>query len=250
MQEKKLTILIPAHNEEAIIKKTVQVFHKSLRLNEISHEILVVNDHSQDNTEKILLQLKGEIKELDYINNDYQRGFGSTIIKGLRNFTGDYVAIVMADLSDHPEDIVKFYHEMNKGYDCVFGSRFIKGGKTIDYPLHKLVLNRLGNSIIRLLFGMQYNDTTNACKMYRKETITGLEPFLSKHFNLTVELPLKAIVRGYSYSVLPNKWKNRTTGIAKFKVKEMGSRYFFIIFYCLIEKLLSQGDYKKRREND
>jgi dolichol-phosphate mannosyltransferase len=245
MTEKTLTILIPAYNEGEIIEKTIKVFNNYLKKENISHNILVINDHSNDNTEQILINLKKQIPELSYINNDYQSGFGSAVIKGLRNFTGDYIAIVMADLSDHPQDIKNFYHEMNKGYDCVFGSRFIKGGRTIDYPPHKLLLNRLGNIFIRILFRMKYNDTTNACKMYRKETIQGLEPFLSKHFNLTVELPLKAIVRGYSYSILPNIWKNRTTGIAKFKVKEMGSRYFFIIFYCLFEKWLSQGDYKK-----
>ena len=245
MQNKKLTILIPAHNEEEIIEKTITIFNNYLKHENIPHEILVINDHSRDNTEQILIKLKDQIPELNYINNNYSRGFGSTITKGLRNFQGDYLAIVMADLSDHPEDIKNFYHEMNKGYDCVFGSRFIKGGKTIDYPPHKLILNRLANIMIKILFGIKYNDTTNACKMYRKETLKGLEPFLSKHFNLTVELPLKAIVRGYSYSILPNRWKNRTTGIAKFKVKEMGSRYFFIIFYCLFEKWLSQGDYRK-----
>lgn len=243
--KKKLSLVIPAHNEEGSIEQTIRSFNEHLNDENIPHEILVVNDHSTDRTEEILNRIELDIKELRHINNNHGRGFGSTVINGLRNTSGDYIAVVMADLSDHPEDLVRFYNEMDKGYDCVFGSRFIKGGKIYDYPSHKLILNRIGNIMIKLLFGIKYNDTTNAFKMYKRETIKGLEPFLSKHFNLTIELPLKAIVRGYSYSVLPNRWKNRSTGIAKFKVKEMGSRYFFIIFYCLIEKWLSQGDYKK-----
>ena len=151
----------------------------------------------------------------------------------------------MADKSDSPEDLVNFFRKYGEGYDCVFGSRFMKGGGTINYPRFKLLLNRLTNLIIKILFGIRYNDVTNAFKLYSRETIQGLKPFLSHHFNLTVELPLKAIVRGYSYTVVPNYWTNRKEGESKLKIKEMGSRYFFIILYCLLEKWLSRGDYKK-----
>ena len=154
----------------------------------------------------------------------------------------------MADASDSPDDLVKFYRTLIKGnYDAVFGSRFMTGGKTINYPRVKLCLNRMANNLIRSLFGLRYDDVTNAFKMYRAETIEGLKPFLAAHFNLTVELPLKVIVRGYSYTWLPNKWSNRKTGAAKLKLKEMGSRYMFIIFYCLIEKYLARGDYLKKK---
>lgn len=243
---KKLSIIIPAHNEEGCIKETILAFHNELTKEKIDHEILVINDNSKDNTENILSKLSNEIIELRYINNTPPNGFGFAVRKGLENFKGDYVAIVMADLSDRPADLVSYYRKTEKGFDCVFGSRFIRGGKTIDYPSFKYFLNRLTNNIIKLLFGIRYNDTTNAFKLYSKETIEGLKPFLSHHFNLTVELPLKAIVRGYSYTVVPNYWTNRKEGQSKLKIKEMGSRYFFIILYCLLEKWLSKGDYKKK----
>lgn len=240
---------MPAYNEEGSIEGTVRAFHKALAGEAIEHEILVVNDNSSDNTEKILIGLEEEIKELRHVENLPPNGFGMAVIKGLEEFKGDYVAIVMADFSDSPKDLIKFYYEIKKGYDCVFGSRFVKGGETFDYPPHKMILNRITNNLIKILFNLKYNDVTNAFKMYRKETIDGLKPFLSKHFNLTVELPLKSIVRGYSYSIIPNKWRNRKAGVAKLKIKEMGSRYFFIILYCLLEKWLSKGDYRKLREN-
>jgi dolichol-phosphate mannosyltransferase len=148
-------------------------------------------------------------------------------------------------MSDSPEDLVRFYQKMQGGYDCVFGSRFIRGGKTYDYPKVKLVINRIANAIVSLCFGIRYNDTTNAFKLYKKETIQGLKPFLAPHFNLTLELPLKAIVRGYSYAVLPNSWTNRKAGKSKLKIREMGSRYFFILLYCLIERFFSRGDFRK-----
>lgn len=246
MNQKKLSIVIPAHNEEGCLEETVRAFHEELQKENIAHEILVVNDNSKDSTEEILKKLSEEIHELRYINNSPPNGFGFAVRKGLENFQGDCVAIVMADLSDRPEDLVKFYRKFEEGYDCVFGSRFMKGGKTIDYPRFKYVLNRFTNGIIKILFGIRYNDATNAFKLYGRETIEGVKPLLSHHFNLTVELPLKAIVRGYSYAVVPNHWTNRKEGESKLKIKEMGSRYFFIILYVLLEKWLSRGDYRKK----
>lgn len=241
-----LSIVIPAHNEEGSIEKTVTSFSKELRKKKIPHEILVVNDNSSDETENILKRLRKEIKEVRYVNNKPPNGFGFAVRCGLDNFKGDCVALIMADMSDRPIDLVAYYRKMVEGdYDAVFGSRFIRGGKTIDYPKVKLVLNRFTNTIIKILFGIRYNDVTNAFKLYKRETLEGVKPYLSHHFNLTVELPLKTIVRGYSYAVVPNHWTNRTTGEAKLKLKEMGSRYFFIILYCFLEKMLSRGDYKK-----
>ena len=238
----KLSLVIPTYNEQASIAETVSKFHEYLAGERISHEIIVVDD-GHDNTSGVLKTLG--IQEVRYERNPNKKGFGTAIRYGLEIFTGDCVAIVMGDMSDRPEDLVSFYRKLETGYDCVFGSRFIKGGKTIDYPAYKLLLNRLTNNIIRLLFGVRYSDTTNAFKLYRREAIRGVEPLLSQHFNITVEIPLKAIVRGYSYAVVPNHWTNRKEGESNLRIKEMGSRYFFIILYCLLEKWLSRGDYEK-----
>ncbi|MFN6559637.1 MAG: glycosyltransferase [Nostoc sp. ChiSLP01] len=238
-----LSIVIPAYNEEDCIVQTVRTISKFLEQEKIDYEILVVNDNSKDNTEQLLQQLNFENIKLRYINNYYPNGFGFAVRCGLENFTGDAVAVVMADSSDAPEDIVSYYHKLQQGYDCVFGSRFIKGGKVIDYPSHKLIVNRLANLFIKILFGLKFNDTTNAFKIYRKEVIQGISPLVSHHFNLTVEMPLKAIVRGYSYTTIPITWRNRTTGVSKLKLKEMGSRYLFIVLFIWLEKHLSRGDY-------
>ena len=242
-----LSIVIPAHNEEGGITRTVEGLIVELREHKVPFDILVVNDNSSDNTEEILKSLGEKYPEVSYVNNIPPNGFGFAVRRGLQSFKGDAVAIVMADGSDAPGDVKNFYFELCKGYECVFGSRFIRGGKVIDYPSHKLFLNRLFNFFIRMLFGLRYNDVTNAFKIYRKEVIQGLHPILSHHFNLTVELPLKAIVRGYSYSVVPNSWTNRVEGVSKLKIKEMGSRYLFIVFYCFVEKWLSRGDYHKEK---
>lgn len=243
----KLSVVIPAYNEAESLPETVTAIYEELQAEQIPHEILVVNDNSKDNTLEVLNQLKQKMASLTYVTNTPPNGFGLAVRKGLDHFSGDCVAIMMADLSDSPKDLVRFYRAMAEGgYDCVFGSRFMKGGEVIDYPKVKLYLNRLVNTGVKWVFRLKYNDCTNAFKLYSRQTIDGLRPFLSPHFNLTLEMPLKAIVRGYSYTVLPNSWRNRKYGESKLKIKEMGSRYFFIFLYCLIEKFFSRKDYVKK----
>ncbi|WP_013324417.1 glycosyltransferase [Gloeothece verrucosa] len=240
---KLFSLVIPAYNEESCIQATVESISQLLEQRQIDYEILVVNDNSRDRTEEVLKQLCDENPRVNYINNYYPNGYGFAVRCGLENFRGDAVAIVMADSSDSPENIVDYYYKLQEGYDCVFGSRFIRGGKVIDYPVHKLIVNRLANAFIKVLFGLKLNDTTNAFKIYRREVIEGISPLISHHFNLTVEMPLKAIIRGYSYSIIPITWQNRKRGVSKLKLKEMGSRYLFIVLFIWLEKYLSRGDY-------
>ena len=242
----KLSVVIPAHNEEGCIEGTLVNLHKELKAAGISHELLVINDNSRDSTEEILLRLQRTIPELRYINNRPPNGFGFAVRCGLENFEGDAVAVYMADASDEPKDLVKFFKTMEQeNVDCVFGNRWSKTSRVTEYPYGKLLLNRVVNFFIRVLFGLRYSDVTNAFKLYKRSVIVGVQPFLSHHFNLTVELPLKAIIRGYSFTIVPNNWIGRKAGISKLKLKEMGSRYLFIILYCMIEKLFSMGDYKQ-----
>jgi len=242
----RLSVVIPAHNEEGSLAETVRTLSQVLRKEAIAHEIIVVNDHSRDHTAQVLADLSRELPELRGLENTGPGGFGHAVRFGLERYTGDRVAVMMADLSDSPEDLVRFHRKMDEGYDCVFGSRWVRGGQVVDYPRMKRWLNRLANTVVRLLFRFRYNDCTNAFKLYSRTAMEGLKPFLSPHFNLTLELPLKAIVRGYTYVVLPNSWHNRKSGVSKLKIKEMGSRYFFIMLYCLIEKYFSRGDFRKR----
>ncbi len=241
-----LSVVIPARDEEGCIASTVEHLHLELRLAGIPHEIVVVDDGSADGTWRILQELKERIPELKPLFNEGQHGFGRAVTHGLDQSSGDAVAIMMADESDDCRDVVRYWKELCSGYDCVFGSRFIKGGGVIDYPPVKYVVNRAANLFLRVLFRINLNDVTNAFKAYRREVIDGCRPFLSPHFNLTVELPLKAIVRGFSWTVIPITWRNRRTGIAKLKLREMGSRYLFICFYVWLEKYFSGGDYKKK----
>lgn len=243
----KYSLVIPARDEAEGIATTVRTLAEALDGAEIDYELIVVDDASTDGTADVVEALSRENPRVRSHRSHNPPGFGFPIRAGLDVFAGDAVVIVMADGSDSPADVVAYYHALEAGHECVFGSRFVRGAQVFDYPRTKLILNRIVNTGIRLLFRHGYNDTTNAFKAYRREVIETAQPLLSNQFNLTVELPLKAVARGHEFTVIPISWTNRATGQSKLRLQEMGSRYAFIVLYVWLERLLSRGDYRRRQ---
>ena len=242
----KLSVVIPAHNEAGAVEATLRSLIAEVEPEGIDYEIVVVDDGSTDGTGDAVAAVAAAHPRVRCVANRGPHGFGFAVRAGLDAFTGDAVAIVMADGSDDPRDVVLYFRVLEAGYDCAFGSRFMPGAVVKDYPRFKLFINRVVNAGIRAIFRHGYNDTTNAFKAYRREVIENLQPLLSPHFNLTVELPLKAITRGFSYAIVPTSWTNRASGESKLQLNEMGSRYLFIVLYVFLEYHLSRGDYRRR----
>jgi dolichol-phosphate mannosyltransferase len=241
----KLSVVMPARGEEDSVGQTVEAVVQAMEAERIDYEILVVDDHSIDRTAAVVNRISVENPQVRCIRSPYDPGYGLAVRAGLSEYTGDAVVVMMADGSDHPQDLVRYHRELEEGWMCVFGSRFVHGAQVHHYPRVKLVLNRLANWFIRVLFRHHYNDTTNAFKAYRREVIDAIQPLLSHHFNLTVEMPLKAIVRGHTFRVVPISWTNRAAGRSKLGIREMGSRYLFIVLYVWLEDHLSRGDYRR-----
>jgi dolichol-phosphate mannosyltransferase len=241
----KLSVVMPARSEEDSVGQTLESIVGALEAASIDYEILVVDDHSRDATAAIVDRISAENPRVRCIRSTYDPGYGFAVRAGLDEYTGDAVAVMMADGSDRPHDLVRYYRELEEGWMCVFGSRFIRRAKVHHYPRLKLVINRIANWFIRVLFRHHYNDTTNAFKAYRREVIDSIQPLLSNQFNLTVEMPLKAIVRGHTFRVIPISWTNRSAGRSKLGIREMGSRYLFIVLYVWLEHHLSRGDYRR-----
>jgi dolichol-phosphate mannosyltransferase len=241
----KLSVVIPARDEEGVVGATVERIVAALSRERIHHEVIVVDDWSDDGTAAAVERIAAAHPQVTLLRSRRQPGFGYAVRTGLDAYTGDAVAIAMADGSDSAEDLVAYHRLLENGYECVFGSRFMPGSSLKGYPPLKLAANRIVNWGIRLLFRHGCNDTTNAFKAYRREVIESAQPLLSRHFNLTVELPLKAVVRGCRFAIIPISWENRRAGSSKLSLNEMGSRYLFIVLYVFLEQHLSRGDYRR-----
>ena len=231
-----LSIIIPARNEADNLQDILNHFEKNLL--EVDFEVLLINDFSDDETlskAKKIFDSKTKFKVLD----NQKKGLGGAINLGIQNVSGDKVVIMMADMSDHIDDLKKYNDLMDReNLDAVLGSRFIKDSEVISYPFQKLILNRMFNLFVRLIFWNQYNDYTNAFKIYRTKILKDLMPLVSESFNIFLEIPLKVISRNYTYKIIPIKWMGRKKGQAKFKIKELRSKYLFTLIYCFIEKNL------------
>ena len=231
-----LSILIPVRNEYENLEKIESTFREKFKVKDF--EVLIINDFSTDNTLQKAKELSEKNSNFKVINNKI-KGLGGAINLGISESRGEYICIMMADFSDSLDDMTRYFNLIkSKNLDAVFGSRFIKGSTLINYPKKKLILNRIFNYIVKILFFSKYNDFTNAFKIYKASVIKSFLPFISESFNIFLEIPLKIISRNYSYEIIPISWKNRSIGEAKFNIKELRAKYIFTLIYCLIEKYL------------
>ena len=232
----KVSVIIPVRNEELTVEKIIDELENKLK--DFPYEIIFINDFSDDNTAKIISK-KIEKKNQINLYDNKRKGLGGAIELGIKKSSGELICIMMSDLSDSFEDLKNYYNILkNEQVDAVFGSRFIKGSKISGYPTRKLILNRIFNLVTKLLFFSDYNDFTNAFKIYRKEALLNSFPLVSESFNIFLELPLKIICRKMKYKIIPISWSNREKGKSKFNMKELGAKYLFTLTYCLLEKLL------------
>ena len=242
MNQLKLSVVIPAYNEEQNIAATLKDLSAALRGASIPYEIIVVNDNSLDSTASVVRTAGAADPAVRLVNREPPGGFGRAVRAGLDAVQGDVVVIYMADLSDHPKDAVAYYRKIEEGYDCVFGSRFVRGGSVEQYPLLKLIVNRIVNKLVQWLFWCPFNDLTNAFKAYRTHVIASCGPYRASHFNLPIEMSLSALVRKYSIAQIPIHWQGRTWGSSKLNLFQMGRRYLSVLLKVYAEKLLVADD--------
>jgi dolichol-phosphate mannosyltransferase len=239
----KLSIVIPAYNEEKNIVECIHELQATVRQKyDLPYEIIVVNDNSQDRTEDVVRAEMAGDQSIRLVNRTPPGGFGRAIRSGLELVRGDVTVVYMADRSDDPEDLVAYYRKIQEGYDCVFGSRFINGSKVVHYPKLKLVVNRIVNRCIQLLFWTRFNDLTNAFKAYRTEVIRDCGPYHASHFNLTLEMSLGALVRNYNIAQIPISWCGRTWGSSNLRISEMGRRYLSTVLMMFFARYLIADD--------
>lgn len=243
-----LTIIIPARNEEANIAHCVDDLLQLLVIeNQIDTEVIVVNDGSQDNTERSVLELRSRWPKVRLIRRTDPCGFGRAIRTGIEFATGQSIIIYMADRSDHPQDALRYFQTLQQGYDCVFGSRFLPGSQVNGYPKAKLIVNRIVNITIQWMFWTKHNDLTNAFKAYKRDVIEHCGPYRACHFNITLEMSLSALISGYKIAKIPIHWEGRTWGASKLRMREMGRRYLCTLLMLFFQRILMQDDLDAER---
>jgi len=231
-----LSIIIPARNEADNLEDILDYFNENLK--NIDFEVLLINDFSDDETLIKAQNLFKENKKFKVYDNE-KKGLGGVINLGIKKSIGSKIAIMMADMSDDINDLIKYNKILDEdNLDAILGSRFLSSSKIKDYPLQKLILNRIFNLFVSIIFWNKYNDYTNAFKIYKKKTLIDIMPLVSESFNIFLEMPLKVISRNYKYKIIPINWTGRKKGKAKFKIKELRSKYLFTLLYCFIEKNL------------
>tara|TARA_A100001015_G_scaffold317115_2_gene433202 strand:+ start:5399 stop:6112 length:714 start_codon:yes stop_codon:yes gene_type:complete len=231
-----LSIIVPVRNESNIIHEVFDYFSNNLK--DIQHEVLIINDFSNDDTFDKCKKLVGEYKNFRIFDNP-KKGLGGAINFGINEAKGDNISIMMADLSDDIDDLKRYNELMKQGnFDAILGSRFTRDSKVKGYPIQKLILNRVFNFFVSIVFLNKYNDYTNAFKIYKKKTLFEIMPLISESFNIFLEIPLKIISRNYRYKIISINWIGRKKGESKFKIKELGAKYLFTLIYCFIEKNL------------
>lgn len=225
----KVSIVIPAHNEVENIPILLAVLIPVLEAHEETRdfELVLVNDNSKDGTGALVDSYAANDPRIKALHRTDTPGFGNAVKAGLKSASGEIMIPVMADLSDSPDDIPKLVRKINEGYDVAYGSRFCSGGSTHDYPRKKMIANRVFNNSVRLLFGIRHKDITNAFKAYRREVLKaiGIDNLQATGFDLTVEIPMKAHILGFSSAEVPVSWHERKKGEAKLRLSQNGQRY-------------------------
>jgi len=194
---KDFTLVIPAHNEEARIKNTLESFKKAFGS---KTKILVVSNGSSDNTCKILEEWKKKESNFDFLDFPDKLGKGGAVLEGLRMVKTKKMGFMDADDAFDLGYIKKLMSLVGK-YDCVIGSKWIGRSffKVTEPPVRK-ILSRGWNVLVKVMVGLNYHDTQAGAKFFTKDAFDAINKggFICKNFSFDVELLYKFKMHGFS----------------------------------------------------
>ena len=146
-----LSVIIPARDESQNLIECINEIVTALNRNDIKHEILVIDDGSTDDSITVLKHIMLDHPTVRFIENKWENGFGRAVRLGLDNYKGDAVAIMMADRSDSPSDLVSYWEEVKKDMNA-----FLEVGlcweQNLSLSKFKLIINRIVNIMIKVFF--------------------------------------------------------------------------------------------------
>lgn len=239
----KISVVVPAYNEESNVENFVKLLLKNLS-KEI-HEIIIVNDCSNDQTKDILNKISKHDLRIRPIHRTEDRGVGNAIKAGLAAISpkSDYTLLLDCDFIANKNDIKKIIKK-NYNVDGIIGSRYMQKGCLKNYPFIKKVANRIFHKLIRLSLGIKHCDISNNFKLYKSEVIRSIYPLLkSKGFSINAETGIYPILLGYRIKEVPVIWVGRSKGMGKssFNVLKAGPGYIRVLFNLLKFKYFSKS---------
>ncbi|HVP54669.1 MAG TPA: glycosyltransferase [Candidatus Eisenbacteria bacterium] len=229
-QAVELTLVIPVYNEGANFPALWQEIATQVRS---PFRALVVYDFDADNTVPVVQQIiaTGE-RRLELVKNEIGRGVVGAIRTGFHHARDGAVLVVMADLSDDLTRVDPMLAHYKAGYEVVVASRYMPGGRLVDAPVLKQAFSRIAGVSLRWLRGIPTHDATNAFKLYDVGMLRQIEIESKGGFELSLEILVKAYLRGCRIIELPTTWRGRTQGESRFRMWAWMPRYLKWYFYA------------------
>ena len=231
-----LSIVIPAYNEEECITSTLSYIDEFLASKDYEAEIIVVDDGSDDNTVKTVieseLRSKGKIRVL---KNGINRGKGFSVKSGILDSKGEYVLLSDADMSTPIEEVEKLFNSINSGFDIAIGSRSIKNSDVrIKQAWYREMMGKTFNLLVKLLTIRDFNDTQCGFKIFKGDMIRELANLMMINgFCFDVEMLYLAHTKGYKIDEVGVIWNNSSQS----KVKVLDSSLHMFLDLLRIKKL-------------
>jgi dolichol-phosphate mannosyltransferase len=210
----KTRVLVPTYQE---LHTLASIVHRIFEHNPDVH-VLVIDDKSPDGTGKLADQLKAKYANLEVLHRKSKNGLGAAYIDGFNNSINDFDVLVEmdADGSHDPQDLVTILKEI-PNYDCVLGSRWVPGGKVVNWPKSREILSRGGNSYARLMLGIDIGDATGGFRAYKTSTIKELDlsDIDSQGYCFQVDMVRRLLKKGFKIKEVPITFTERTIGTSK-----------------------------------
>jgi len=210
----KTRVLVPTYQE---LHTLASIVHRIFEHNPEVH-VLVIDDNSPDGTGKLADQLKAKYANLEVLHRKSKNGLGAAYIDGFNNSINDFDVLVEmdADGSHDPQDLVTILKEI-PNYDCVLGSRWVPGGKVVNWPKSREILSRGGNSYARLMLGIDIGDATGGFRAYKTSTLKELDlsDIDSQGYCFQVDMVRRLLKKGFKIKEVPITFTERTIGTSK-----------------------------------
>ena len=212
-----ISIVIPAYNEQDTIGKTVSDTILTMDSLRMPYEVIVVNDGSTDDTERIASGYK-----VTLLSNSENRGKGYALRKGFQHAEGDIVVTMDSDGAHEPKEIVDLIQPLFNGTDVVAGSRYLGGRMHTTTRLHRIG-NAMFNLAIFALTGKPITDSQSGFRAFKREVLQKID-LQSQGYDIEVEMTIKMLKNGFKFQEKPIHCEKRMYNYSKVRILYDGIR--------------------------